>query len=88
MRTYPTLRRAVAATASLLVFALILTAVAFSSRTEDSPAARKDAGAPWPLFGGTVQRNMVNTFEKNMPDDWSVSAGDKKNIKWSVDLGY
>jgi outer membrane protein assembly factor BamB len=87
MKTYPTLRRAVAATASLLVFALILTAVAFSNRTEDSQVARKDAGAPWPLFGGTVQRNMVNTFEKNMPDDWSVAAGDEKNIKWSVDLG-
>jgi outer membrane protein assembly factor BamB len=39
------------------------------------------------MFGGTPQRNMVNTVDKNMPIDWSVEDGKRKNIKWIADLG-
>src|SRR5262249_53670037 len=41
----------------------------------------------WPLFGGTNQRNMVNTIDKNVPTEWSVDKGQEKNIKWIADLG-
>jgi len=40
-----------------------------------------------PLFGGSVQRNMVNLVERNMPTTWNTRPGEEKNIKWSVELG-
>jgi hypothetical protein len=39
----------------------------------------------WTLFGGSVERNMVNLTEKNVPTAWDVKSG--KNIKWVADLG-
>src|SRR5271166_5403073 len=47
----------------------------------------KADGRNWPLFGGTLARNLVNLVEKDMPTDWSVKEGAEKNIKWSVNLG-
>ena len=37
------------------------------------------------MWGGTPQRNMINTVEKNIPDTWDVATG--KNIKWVAQLG-
>jgi outer membrane protein assembly factor BamB len=50
-------------------------------------AAPADAakGESWNMFGGTLERNMVNTFEKNVPIEWNVET--KQNIKWSAELG-
>ena len=39
------------------------------------------------MFGGTPSRNMVNTFDKNIPTTWNVEEGQRKNIKWVADLG-
>lgn len=39
------------------------------------------------MFGGTPQRNMVNTIDKNVPIDWSVDEDKVKNIKWIAKLG-
>ena len=41
--------------------------------------------ADWHMWGGTQQRNMINTVEKNIPDTWDVTTG--KNIKWVAQLG-
>ncbi len=41
--------------------------------------------ADWHMWGGTPQRNMINTVEKNIPDTWDVATG--KNIKWISQLG-
>ncbi len=41
----------------------------------------------WPMFGGTPDRNMANTVDKNIPSDWSVEEGKSKNIKWTAQLG-
>jgi outer membrane protein assembly factor BamB len=41
----------------------------------------------WPLFGGTLSRNMVNAVDKDMPTDWSIVEGKRKNIKWMAQLG-
>ncbi len=38
----------------------------------------------WPMWGGTVQRNMVSPM-KNLPESWDVKSG--KNIKWKVQIG-
>jgi outer membrane protein assembly factor BamB len=54
----------------------------------DRPApgdAKVDPSAPWPMFGGTPSRNMVNTTDKNIPTTWDVES--KKNIKWIAELG-
>ena len=39
------------------------------------------------MFGGSPQRNMVNTVEKNLPATWSVDKGKERNIKWVARLG-
>jgi len=38
----------------------------------------------WPMWGGTIQRNMVSAI-KNLPATWDIKT--KKNIKWKADLG-
>jgi outer membrane protein assembly factor BamB len=50
------------------------------------PAAKGVLVKSWPMFGGTPQRNMVNTVETNIADEWKV--GDpNKNIKWTAKVG-
>jgi outer membrane protein assembly factor BamB len=39
------------------------------------------------MFGGTPQRNMVNTTDTNLPATWSVEEGKQKNIKWVAEIG-
>ncbi len=38
----------------------------------------------WPMWGGTVQRNMASTVQ-NLPESWDVNSG--KNIKWKAEIG-
>lgn len=49
-----------------------------------APAADR---ASWPMFGGTVNRNLVNTFDKDVPTDFSVEEGSQKHVKWTAALG-
>jgi outer membrane protein assembly factor BamB len=37
------------------------------------------------MWGGTPQRNMVNTAEKNIPATWDIETG--KNVQWIAQLG-
>src|SRR5713226_2507477 len=57
---------------------------------KDAPLAPMgDLSRMWTTFGGTVSRNMVNTTDKNIPDDWTAGR-DKanwQNIKWAAKLG-
>ena len=53
----------------------------------DLTAAEKEATRPPVLWGGTVQRNLVNLVEKDMPTTWSTAKGKEKNILWSAQLG-
>src|SRR5712691_1363435 len=55
------------------------------ARPEAKETTRESGPHSWPLFGGTVQRNLVNTFEKNIASDWNIE--EKKNIKWVQELG-
>ncbi len=91
MHSYPTLRRLLAVTATLVVFAAVLTAVAWSNRAADTDNARPEGpaadGKVWPMFGGSASRDMVNTFERDTPTDWSVMEGEEKHVKWTADLG-
>jgi outer membrane protein assembly factor BamB len=51
------------------------------------PAFAQGPARDWPLFGGSPARNMVNLLDKNVLTDWSVQAGQEKNIKWQANLG-
>lgn len=91
MTPLPSLRRGFAAVLSAAVFAGVLIAVApsgsplLSNRTGEQFTEVPAHG--WPMFGGTIFRNLVNTTEKNVPSDWSAEEGNLKNIKWTQDLG-
>ena len=41
----------------------------------------------WPMFGGTIARNLANPSEKGIPDDFCVKKGKERNIKWVARLG-
>ncbi len=68
-----------------------LTYLAFQKSSDQSNKAQADAGKDgsrdWPLYGGSVQRNLVNLNEKGLPTSWSVKEGAEKNVKWSIPLG-
>jgi outer membrane protein assembly factor BamB len=88
MKAYPSLRRWLAAAVTVAAFAGILASVASRGRSADEGRAEgAKAEHAWALFGGSLSRNMVNTFEHNLPTEWSVDEGSQKNIKWSADLG-
>ena len=65
---------------------VVLGAGCFCSVGAEKAAKDGDAAAV-SMFGGTPQRNMVNTVEKNVPSDWSIEKGKEKNIKWVAALG-
>lgn len=85
----PVRRRLTAAILTGTVFAALVALPDWNDRLASSSLSAQDAatapGRTWPMFGGTLQRNLVNTFEKNLPDYWDINSGE--NIKWAVDLG-
>ncbi|MFN4258330.1 MAG: PQQ-binding-like beta-propeller repeat protein [Gemmataceae bacterium] len=89
MKQLPNMRRGMAFGVTLAVFAGILALVTNNrngvSPSDQARAADIDMSRIWPMFGGTLQRNMVNTFDKNIPDEWDVESGE--NIKWVAKLG-
>jgi len=92
MKSYPTLRRWLAAGLTLSVFAIILAGVVWSTHSADgakgaSAADEAKAVHGWTMFGGSVSRNFVNPFERNIASEWSIEPGNEKHINWSVDLG-
>jgi outer membrane protein assembly factor BamB len=47
----------------------------------------KDRGKHWPMLGGRWTRNMANTAAGNLPADWCVESGRRRNVRWTADLG-
>ena len=91
MNSYPTLRRWLAAAVAGTVFAGLMLLANWSGRSTPDQARAADEKSTlaqaWPLFGGSLSRNMVNTVETNMPTQWSADEGKFKNIKWVAKLG-
>ena len=75
MHSFPALKRCLLGVVTLAIFAVVL-AVVWWQRPMD--ADEKAKAGVWPLFGGTVQRNMVNLTERNIATDWSVEPGQGK----------
>src|SRR5205809_7249630 len=72
--------------------AVVLTAIVFAALV--ASAARENRAAPlpleprahdWPLFGGSLQRNMVNLVERNIPHEFDPVKG--VGVKWMANLG-
>ncbi len=58
------------------------------SKLLTSAAGRADSAVrAWPMFGGSLSRNMVNLVDKNVPTDWCVEEGKLRNVKWVANLG-
>src|SRR4051794_22918614 len=92
MSKSPALRRWLSVGATVVVLAAVLAVVGLQKSSQDAAAARaqqarEDAARAWPLFGGSVSRNLVNLVEKDIPTDWDVTPNKQKNVKWAVNLG-
>jgi outer membrane protein assembly factor BamB len=84
------LHRWIAAAVTAAVLSVIGCVALYQAYAVDAPATKADSKAgpnEWPLFGGTLQRNLVNLKETNIPIEADVTPGALKNIKWSQDLG-
>jgi outer membrane protein assembly factor BamB len=54
--------------------------------TKEAPAIN-GVGRDWPMLGGSIDRNAVNTADKGIPQDFGVAKGKEKNVKWKAVLG-
>ncbi len=80
-----TARRLAAFGGTLAILGGSLLALYQTSKAREDSVAK--GNRDWPLFGGTVQRNLVNLQETGLPASWSVEQGKEKNLIWSVPLG-
>src|SRR4051812_7612791 len=93
MRPLPRPRRVALLATVATLFAFVLAARSWPDGPSERPAQQPvdgrlvDNARSWPLFGGSAQRNMVNTRDTGLPADWDVTPGVEKNVKWSVPLG-
>jgi outer membrane protein assembly factor BamB len=86
--TTPHKKRLLPIAGTLAVVAAVAVAVwqnAGTGKALDDKKADDKKARDWPLFGGSVQRNLVNTVDRNMPTSWDAAKG--TNIKWSIPLG-
>ncbi|HMC64887.1 MAG TPA: PQQ-binding-like beta-propeller repeat protein, partial [Gemmataceae bacterium] len=87
------LRRGLAAVGTVAIVCGILAVVSCTGRPTGvvekvtADVDKAEAAPAWPLFGGSLSRNMVNTTDKNLPTEWSIDEEKPKNIKWTADLG-
>ena len=91
MTSLPHLKRWLAAglTGTIFIALVVIAGMAGSAQDKVKEQADPPKADPneWTMFGGTPQRNMVNTTAKNLPTEWSTEEGNEKNVKWSADLG-
>jgi len=72
----------------LALFGIACTGRAVPDDEKGTPSAQvKVAANSWPMFGGTVHRNLANPQAAGIPDTWSIQEGKQKNVKWSAKLG-
>lgn len=76
-------RRLICAVSVVVVFASVLL---LGSRSAPLATPKQSPPREWPMFGGTLARNMVNPSARNLPAEWDVEET-KKNLKWVADLG-
>jgi outer membrane protein assembly factor BamB len=91
MQSLPVLRRWLSLAGTVTVFAAVLGVLALQKSGRDgsvvADAGKQEARHDWPLYGGSVSRNLVNLTEKDIPTTWAFKKGAEKNIKWVELLG-
>ncbi|MFM7152364.1 MAG: PQQ-binding-like beta-propeller repeat protein [Gemmataceae bacterium] len=91
MHSNPALRRVLSGLATLIVMLAVLGAFWWyqgqTPSTGGLTAQESGMARSWTVWGGTVQRNLVNTLEKNIAREWDASPGKEKNVLWSINLG-
>ncbi len=88
MSQYPSLRRWLAAMSAMIVMGVVVVLAATAKRSPEqtpAPTGSDPNVYPWPMFGGSPSRNLVNLRDKNVATKWDVE--DKTNILWVQDLG-
>ena len=85
MNQHKGLKRGLLAAVCAAIFVIVILLI----NRETTPPVHGDPGTKppegWKMFGGTLQRNFVNTDDKDMPETWDVAK--KDGIKWTADLG-
>src|SRR5690349_15908263 len=89
MKAYPALRRWAAALATAVVFAGLVAVVAWTGGATSKDAQPREGAkqTAWPMFGGHLSRNMVNTTDRGVPVEFDPAKDKLKNIIWKADLG-
>ena len=89
MKQYPALKRLLALVITVVVLGVVVAVAAFQGGEKQPPARQGDKAAAWPMFGGHLSRNMVNTVDRNVVLEWEIAQKGKKakNILWTADLG-
>jgi outer membrane protein assembly factor BamB len=97
MQSNRSLRHTFVLVATVAILAGVLAVTRFGHWTDQTPN-RANANEPekpmsdmarmWPMFGGSVSRNMVNLAETGVPTEWEVRKKQpQKNLKWKERLG-
>jgi outer membrane protein assembly factor BamB len=86
MKSLSNVRRVVSLTGTALIFAGVAAIVALQSSSKGD-ASKEKSKPSWPMYGGDLSRNLVNLKERNIPTDWDIALGTKKNVKWDAELG-
>ena len=95
MRSYPTLKRLLAAGLTVLLVGAPIAYWLTRGGEVPNPIESAPLGAQgpkanpldWHMYGGTPARNMANTLAKDLPKEWDTDAKKPVNIKWIADLG-
>lgn len=97
MKSYPMLKRWLAAVATFaIISAVVVAGLATSAANQNKEAtAKKNSKYPWPLFGGSVQRNLINLTDRGVSLSFDLDPKqlnkfdpkNAKNVKWWQDLG-
>ncbi len=86
MKALSNYRHILSLAATTLVFTVVFGVVTLHSSPDPSLRTASDgAKNEWPMYGGSLSRDLVNLVEKGIPTTWDVAKGG--NIKWSVELG-
>src|SRR5687768_10602959 len=88
MKNFTALKRGLLVAATAGLFGVVVLAMRPTNSPEEKLLRRvpgQAAAGDWVMFGGTLQRNFVNTREKDILDDWDVA--NKTNIKWAANPG-
>src|SRR5579885_1116085 len=86
MKALSNYRHILSLAATTLVFTVVFGVVTLHSSPDPSLRTASDgAKNEWPMYGGSLSRDLVNLVDKGIPTTWDVAKGG--NIKWSVELG-